>query len=720
MPDVLKFLHMQQKDKRDTRKLFSSNTASNRQELSIPRGYRRNSVEDLTNNTANKVARKIKILKGEPNIHNSRQRINSQKMENKIKNIIQNIGRNNIRKTFETEKTRTGLKQLRNREKSNSKKKHVSIIKSKTRRVKRPKSNKRRWKKETSRQKVRSKFFYVMPENEHNRREYDNDEDERSQTYYFPYELRIPSDLRMARDRTFYGKPFYDNYDNYYEEERKDVIPKPSRLVATENAKRVGYTTEKGDKRSPYAPVVSAVQNLDRSETELFHSLFSPEHDTKDVSLDLNNELSNFAKVPSNLEVYTPSDTPGEMYFDKDQNADDTSTVMQNLYQAAETTQRPTDDTYATSEIVDNEERLLSMVKKVIEKQKNQKGEGKNTRPKLENAVRMGDTSEVFNTGTSGTKMATGTYHSLSGLVSKQTTSKEKTPSGKFQGNIDYPVDKLATKRKAHNSVNNLHHKKDASNYKQPSSIANSKPAATFKINSVGQRIIVENAKNDDSIENLIEALESPRRKNASVSSRASQKHSPVLIENEVKDASKEIGRRLPLSKNVPGLRKDKLIKEPTVGDYETRLTNGKSAREYESKTSSRKEDNALRHSVNDNSSPFVANENAFNWYDKQVAFKSLSGDKKDDDQAEKEAVAKGADNTANTAVSTTAAPAADTQKQNATQTPSLTTQNPAEAENQQSIHPTSKLFSEPMLLTLTHSKIHKNNNMSICFRVGN
>ena len=307
---------------------------------------------------------------------------------------------------------------------------------------------------------------------------------------------------RMHRDRIYYREPNYgDSYYGDYETERKDVIPKPEiASLAVRGAKKDILYSEK-NKRTAYSPIVSAVQNLDRSEANLFDSLLSTSHETNRLTEDIGSELSNFVASPGELEVYSPTDTPGELYFEKDRQDE-------NYYSPQVTTNRPTESD--ASDITDNEAKLLAIVEKVIAKQKKKKkkeeskplkSEAKASDIKDSGSFDIGDTSEVFNTE-SGEKEDEGSSK-LNDFLSKQPKFEKKLKSSK-QGakSQKNPIGK-STKGYA-SKLDGNHGSKVFQNVqgqreKATTKVTGKKPKAGFLLSKSGQHVIVENVdpKND-------------------------------------------------------------------------------------------------------------------------------------------------------------------------------------------------------------------------------
>ena len=145
------------------------------------------------------------------------------------------------------------------------------------------------------------------------------------------------------------------NEDAYPEGRRKDVIPTPAEMRNVHdipgNKKSDMYFSNLpvGDDPDGYGNIFNAVQNLDKSEANLFDSLMA--HDTNDevVKQDLNSEFISLAGMPGDIDIF--SDKQGRVYEDENRKEQEEGRID-------------------PSEIVANEERLLGMVQKVMKKQK--------------------------------------------------------------------------------------------------------------------------------------------------------------------------------------------------------------------------------------------------------------------------------------------------------------------------------------------------------------
>eukprot|EP00794_Sanderia_malayensis_P018253 gene18253-20073_t len=386
-------------------------------------------------------------------------------------------------------------------------KKHKYVSKTKAKRNKRHKKKHKRLK---SRRKMKYKVFrkkynYPMNSRYHARQSrfedesYPRYEEDQNKDFYVPFEYRFPT-RPIIRYRIF-REPFYNTYDHddnedddEADDERRDFIPQPRKA---ENE----FIGHQGQKRSAYAPIVSAVQSMDQSETALFNSILGNHHDASDVAQDVNNEISSYAASPSNFEFYNNPTYSQDMYFEKDNVADG----PREFTSTRTTTRKPTDDQVDPSEIVDNEEKLLSLVEKVIAKQKKQKHQAASHPPtskrKPQTTMTIGDANEVFGGGlTSGQK------------------NKMRHAENKIGGNLK-----------------NKH-----------------KLAAKFKVGPFGRRIIIETAGNgyneDDALLDSLKKI----KPNKMVSS---------LIQSSFSNGNK---KHLRDYKDVTGIRKNNFVDSST------------------------------------------------------------------------------------------------------------------------------------------------------------
>ena len=424
------------------------------------------------------------------------------------------------------------------------------------------------------------------------------------------------------RNRFFEQDPYY-NYRYYLEgdAQRKDVIPKPHVVpLIVRGTKKDAFYKDPNHKRMTYSPIVSAVQNLDRSEANLFDSLLSAGHETNRVPDYLGNELSNFVGTPDDLEVYAPSDTPGEVYFEKEQK--DNNAFGSHL--ATSGTSKPTEAELDPADIVDNEERLLAIVEKVIEKQKKENAKSKSLKLQHKtgqvkgkgDSLDIGDTSKVFNTG-SGEKELNA-ESKLQDFLSKQPKYMKKVKSSK-QANVSN------RKVKA-----NEHYMVKAKGHKQ-------NPG--FMLSKTGQHVIVEHmAPNKDKL--LVKSLaELGGGRGQGIGTTHGSSYSEVQrIENKMAAAKS-------LSKVEKNEYSPHIIKEVTNEDRKGGLSeesnsdfaksNGRSSG-FEKLPLSIHEAYTSRYKINGKDIPVVSEVNPSEWFSNEKKSNPvITGIKKDEDKTE-------------------------------------------------------------------------------------
>ena len=423
----------------------------------------------------------------------------------------------------------------------------------------------------------------------------------------------------MQRNRLFEPDPYY-NYRYYLDgdAQRKDVIPKPQVVpLIVRGTKKDAFFKDPNHKRMAYSPIVSAVQNLDRSEANLFDSLLSASHETNRVPDDLGNELSNFVGTPDDLEVYAPSDTPGEVYFEKEQK--ENHAIGSRL-----ATSKPTEAELDPADIVDNEERLLAIVEKVIEKQKKEKTKLKSsnlqhTTSQMKgkgDSLDIGDTSKVFNTG-SGEKEVN-VESKLQDFLSKQPKYMKKAKSSK-QANVSH------RKVKA-----NEHDRVKTKGQKQNPSFLSSK---------TGQHVIVEHTV--------------PRKDKLLVKSLAElgggrAQRIYTTHDNNYSEVQR-IENRKAAAKSLNKIRNNEysphMIKEIANEDRKGGLPEGKNSdfvessgrnSGFETLPLSIHEAYASRYKINGKDIPVVSEVNPSDWFSsKDDSNKAITGIKKDEDKTE-------------------------------------------------------------------------------------
>ena len=438
----------------------------------------------------------------------------------------------------------------------------------------------------------------------------------------------------MQRNRFYDEDPYYnDRYFFDYDTQRKDVIPKPRVAPLTERgAKKDTFYKEQSDKRMAYSPIVSAVQNLDRSEANLFDSLLSTSHETNRFTDDIGSEYSNFIGSPSELEAYSPTDTPGGVYFEKDQKGD-------GEHAPHLTTNRPTESELDPSDIVDNEEKLLAIVQKVIEKQKKkEKAESKPSKEKTgvsqmknSGSFDIGDTSKVFNTE-SGDKESD-VDSKLHDFLSKQPKYVKKIKAPK-KG------------RSSHGNSQNRHLMVTSKKVPQDKGerakikVKSRKNNPGFALSKTGQHVIVENMTPED---NLL--MTSLTQLEGSVGKQIDNSHRKYgarakgqRLKNE-KASIKSLSSKIKESQETPHVieeimdqdRKGGLPEGKKNGLFETHERhNG-----FETTPLSIHESYASRYKINGRDIPVVSELSPSEWFSEEKSQQVATGMKKDENKPE-------------------------------------------------------------------------------------
>ena len=438
----------------------------------------------------------------------------------------------------------------------------------------------------------------------------------------------------MQRNRLYDEDPYYnDRYFFDYDTQRKDVIPKPRVTPLTvRGAKKDTFYKEQSDKRMAYSPIVSAVQNLDKSEANLFDSLLTTSHETNRLTDDIENEYSNFVGSPSELEAYSPTDTPGGVYFVKDQKG-----VSENVPHL--TTNRPTESELDPSDIVDNEEKLLAIVQKVIEKQKKkEKAKSKSSKPKTRvsqvknsGSVDIGDTSKVFNTESGDKKLDVDSK--LHDFLSKQPKYVKKIKAPKKGAN-------------SHGNAQNHHVMVTSKNFapdkgeRAKTKVKNRKNNPGFTLSKTGQHVIVENMTPEDNlaITSLTQLEGSGGEKIDNSHGKYGARAKGQRLKNE-KASTKSLSSRIKESPETPQVieeimdqdRKGGLPERKQNGLLETHERNSG----FETPPLSIHEAYASRYKINGRDIPVVSEVNPSEWFSEEKSQKATTGMKKDESKPE-------------------------------------------------------------------------------------
>ena len=470
-----------------------------------------------------------------------------------------------------------------------------------------------------------------------------------------PYNERFPEYIRNGRSRMYYGDVAYDpenDYDDYYAQERKDVIPKPEfATVAVRGAKKDTFVPEKGFKQTAYSPIVSAVQNLDQSEANLFDSLLSTGHETTRLNDNIGSELASFAGSPSDLEVYTPTDTPGELYFEKDASVGNPTDDTQ--YFTHKTTSKPSAGRTTSNSLGDNEEKLLSIVEKVIEKQQKKnkaKSSTESEKVKPQSTVMIGDTSEVFNTGHSDHETAEKeNKDKLQDFLSRQPKFDKKMKSSKTTKHASKTPGKVAiTKHKAKMQTAKGKGSKVISEMKKQK-LQKSFPFEKLKPPDTGHYVIVENVSpaNDKLLmESMKQADQEEDRANVKTSTnKAKLDETELQIDTQGSRKTITSGFSKNGVGNMPHMIKEIINeKEPQrVEDNQIAGFSRESERHagYEVLPSSATDSKAGRwFTINEEGAKVVSERNPNDWAvggdsSELAAHKAMSGDKRDEDAKE-------------------------------------------------------------------------------------
>ena len=503
---------------------------------------------------------------------------------------------------------------------------------------------------------------------------------------YAPYPLRVFSAPRYLRDRIYYARPYYDranyarpyyddDYDRYYDDRRRDVIPKPILAPGlVRGAKKESFFKEKSHKRTAYAPIVSAVQNLDQSEANLFDSLLSTSHETNALTEDVGSELSNFAGSPSDLEVYTPTDTPGELYFEKDKNEGNSRDFSQEFTEAPTT--KSTDPEADASDIMDNEEKLLTMVEKVIDKQKRKKdaeklklktGGSQTDDSKAQNTFAIGDTSEVF--GQPGVSKVFHTSHPHIATIAKsQFRSKNLTPQDKNklqdflskQPKFEKKLKAMKAKNKPRvqdnrnlKSTKKLSAKGHGSEVRVQSAWQSTKgknQSDKFKIDKSGQRVIVEslNPKNDNLLLESLKAANVNENEKQIHAVKSKKINSLPKKHDETENHGAAVATESDGDNHWPHVIKETANEngdESTIVEpKENAFVNNERHNGFETIPLSNSQSGASKYTINENPMQIGLQQNPYDWFSnepKTSGHVTISADKKDDDKTEAEATEK-------------------------------------------------------------------------------
>ena len=448
------------------------------------------------------------------------------------------------------------------------------------------------------------------------------------------YPLYRPGFVIYPRNQNFYQDPYDSQYYVDYEDtQRKDVIPKPQVAPLTvRGSKKDTFYQQQSEKRMAYSPIVSAVRNLDRSEANLFDSLFSTNHESNRITGDVGSELSNLVGSPGELEVYTPTDTPGEVYFEKDQKSDSSTHA---------TTSRPTESEVDPSDIVDNEEKLLAIVEKVIKKQKKEKADAKlsksaSTVSQIKDAgsFDIGDTSKVFNTE-SGNNL----FNTESGDKLPNTESGDKSldADSKLHDFLSKQP-KYVKKRKGSKSLKTkpriVSHSDERAKTK-----AKSQRTPSFALSKTGQHVIVEDI-NPERGRLLVQSLNQLGGKKGQRKEKLFSKNSAKPKQQRLtseRASAKSMNSRVRENQQAPHM-----IKEITDEDRKGGLPEGRSSESYESHGGfetlplSIHESYSSRYNINGRDIPVLSEVNPGEWPTSKMRSQRLSaGVKKDESKPE-------------------------------------------------------------------------------------